>query len=51
MGNPVSTLPAPQFVTDSDGLDPNAILRDMISQFEQVSGRTLYPAQVERLVS
>ena len=50
MGNPVSTLPAPQFVTDSDGLDPNAILRDMISQFEQVSGRTLYPAQVERLL-
>lgn len=50
MGNPVATLPPPQFVTDSDGLDPTAILRDMISQFEQVSGRTLYPAQVERLL-
>jgi phage-related baseplate assembly protein len=50
MGNPVATLPPPQFLTDSDGLDPNAVLADMIAEFEQISGRTLYPAQVERLL-
>lgn len=50
MGDPVSTLPAPQFVTDSDGLDPNAILKDMVAAFEQITGRTLYPAQVEQLL-
>jgi phage-related baseplate assembly protein len=50
MGNPVATLPPPVFVTDSDGLDPNAILNDMIASFQQASGRTLYPAQVERLL-
>lgn len=50
MGNPVATLPPPEFVTDSDGLDPNAILKDMIASFELVTGRTLYPAQVEQLL-
>lgn len=48
--NPAATLTAPQFVSDADGLDPTLILADMISAFEQVSGRTLYPAQVERLL-
>lgn len=46
----ISTLPPPQFVDDSDGLDPEAILNDMIAEFEVTSGRTLYPAQVERLM-
>lgn len=48
--NPASTLPAPSFLPDADGLDPNLILADMIAEFEQASGRKLYPAQVERLL-
>ena len=43
-------LPAPQFVADADGLDANLILADMVAAFEQAAGRTLYPAQVERLL-
>lgn len=43
-------LPPPSFVNDADGLDPNLILADMISAFESASGRTLQPAQVERLL-
>lgn len=43
-------LPLPTFVNDADGLNPNLILADMISQFQAASGRTLQPAQVERLM-
>lgn len=50
MGAGISSLPPPVFVNDADGLDPNMILADMISEFEQAAGRTLYPAQVERLL-
>jgi phage-related baseplate assembly protein len=46
----MSALPPPNFVNDADGLDPNKILADMIAAFEQASGRTLQPAQVERLL-
>jgi phage-related baseplate assembly protein len=50
MGQGIPTLPAPVFVNDTDGLDPNAILADMIAGFESAAGRTLQPAQVERLL-
>ncbi|MGH7986956.1 MAG: baseplate assembly protein [Candidatus Binataceae bacterium] len=43
-------LPPPSFIGDTDGLDPNLILADMISAFEAAAGRTLQPAQVERLL-
>jgi phage-related baseplate assembly protein len=46
----VPNLPAPLFVNDSDGLDPNLILADMIASFEAAAARTLQPAQVERLL-
>ena len=46
----VQQLPAPQFVNDSDGLNPNLILADMVAEFEAAAGRTLQPAQVERLL-
>ncbi len=46
----IVSLPIPQFVNDSDGLDPNAILNDMVASFQALAGRTLYPAQVERLL-
>lgn len=45
-----NSLPPPVFVTDQVGLDPNAVLLDMISTFETTTGRTLAPAQVERLL-
>ncbi len=50
MGQGISSLPAPLFVNDPDGTDPNLILADMIAAFESSSGRTLQPAQVERLL-
>jgi len=50
MGAGIPTLPPPIFVNDADGLDPNKILADMIAEFEATSGRTLQPAQVERLL-
>lgn len=50
MGQGISSLPAPVFVNDADGTDPNLILADMITAFESSSGRTLQPAQVERLL-
>ena len=50
MGASFPGLPAPTFVNDADGLDPNLILADMIAAFQQASGRTLQPAQVERLL-
>lgn len=43
-------LPLPNFIGDADGLDPNAILNDMVSSFQALAGRTLYPGQVERLL-
>src|ERR1700691_6668819 len=50
MGAGIPSLPPPVFVNDADGLDPNKILTDMIAEFEAASGRTLQPAQVERLL-
>src|SRR6266478_1361509 len=50
MGAGIPSLPPPAFVNDADGLDPNKILADMIAEFEAASGRTLQPAQVERLL-
>jgi phage-related baseplate assembly protein len=46
----IVSLPLPQFVNDADGLDPNAVLNDMIASFQSLTNRTLYPAQVERLL-
>jgi phage-related baseplate assembly protein len=45
----VISLPIPDFVNDADGLDPTAIVNDMITAYQASTGRTLYPAQVERL--
>ncbi len=50
MGAGIPSLPPPIFVNDGDGLDANKILADMIAEFEAESGRTLQPAQVERLL-
>ena len=49
-GGGVPTLPAPSFLNDADGLNPNLILADMITAFQSSAGRTLQPAQVERLL-
>jgi phage-related baseplate assembly protein len=46
----IPQLPPPNFISDADGLDPNLILADMIAEFEAAAGRTLQPAQVERLL-
>lgn len=43
---PLSGLADPQFVER----DPQAIVEELIAQYETVAGRTLYPAQVERLI-
>src|SRR5579885_1239083 len=48
----IAGLPAaspPSFLTDADGLDVNAIVKDMIAEYEAIAGRSLQPAQVERL--
>jgi phage-related baseplate assembly protein len=50
MGSVIANLPPPRFVNDADGLDPNLILTDMIAAFQTAAGRTLKPAQVERLL-
>src|SRR5713226_3381941 len=50
MASGIPLLPAPVFVADADGLDPNLILADMVAAFESAAGRTLQPAQVERLL-
>lgn len=50
MGQGVPSLPAPTFIQDTDGTDPNLILANMIASFEASAGRTLQPAQVERLL-
>jgi len=46
----IVSLPLPQFVNDADGLDPRAVLNDMVATFQTQTNRTLYPAQVERLL-
>ena len=46
----VPGLPPPTFLNDADGLNPNLILADMITQFQNAANRTLQPAQVERLL-
>ena len=43
---PLTGLPDPEFVER----DPQKVVAEMIAQYEALSGRTLYPAQVERLV-
>src|SRR5271156_6908404 len=50
MGAGIPSLPAPVFVNDADGLDKILILADRVAEFEAAAGRTLYPAQVERLL-
>lgn len=50
MGCGIPSLPAPIFVSDADGTNPNLVLADMIAAFEASAGRTLQPAQVERLL-
>lgn len=40
------TLPEPNFV----GRDADAITRDLVRQYEELTGLTLYPAQAERLL-
>ena len=50
MGQGIPSLPPPVFVSDADGTNPNLILANMISAFEASAGRTLQPAQVERLL-
>jgi phage-related baseplate assembly protein len=50
MATGIPSLPPPVFVNDSDGLDPNLILADMIAAFQTAAARTLQPAQVERLL-
>lgn len=39
-------LPVPDFAET----DTNALKRDLVSEFERISGRTLYPAQVENFM-
>ena len=46
----IFALPPPVFLDDADGLDPNLILADMVAAFQAASGKTLQPAQVERLL-
>ncbi len=46
----IPNLPPPVFADDTDGLDPNLILADMVSAFQTAAGRTLQPGQVERLL-
>ncbi|HLK85068.1 MAG TPA: baseplate J/gp47 family protein [Candidatus Binataceae bacterium] len=50
MGGAITNLPPPVFVNDADGLNPNLILADMVAAFQTAAGRTLQPAQVERLL-
>ena len=50
MGAGIPNLPPPTFIKDADGLNPNLILADMVAAFQAAAGRTLQPAQVERLL-
>lgn len=43
---PLTGLPDPEFVER----DPEKVVAELIAQYEAITGRTLYPAQVERLV-
>lgn len=43
---PLTGLAEPDFVAR----DPQTVVQEMVAQYELVTGRTLYPAQVERLV-
>ncbi|MBF0482011.1 MAG: baseplate J/gp47 family protein [Desulfovibrionaceae bacterium] len=43
---PLAALPDPNFIDR----DPAAITQEMVSQYEAMTGKTLYPAQPERLV-
>ena len=40
------SLPEPSFIDR----DPEVITAEIIGQYEQLTGKTLYPAQVERLL-
>ena len=40
------SLPEPSFIDR----DPQAITAEIVAQYEQLTGKTLYPAQVERLL-
>jgi len=42
----MNNLPAPEFVAN----DPQAIEADLIARYEAAAGKTLYPAQIERLL-
>lgn len=42
----LTRIPAPEFID----LDPRQVLQEMIEAFEGATGRTLYPAQLERLL-
>jgi phage-related baseplate assembly protein len=42
----VSTLPEPDFIER----DPEAITAELVAKYESMTGKTLYPAQVERLM-
>jgi phage-related baseplate assembly protein len=49
---PAVSLPTttpPRFLVDADGLDVTSIVNDMVSEYENITGRVLQPAQVERL--
>ena len=50
MGAGILNLPPPTFIKDADGLNPNLTLADMVAAFQAAAGRTLQPAQVERLL-
>jgi len=50
MSSGIANLPLPVFVNDADELDPNLILADMLAAYQTQTGRTLQPAQVERLI-
>lgn len=42
----MSDLPKPSFIDR----DPQAVIAEMVAQYEAMTGKTLYPAQVDRLL-
>ncbi len=46
---PLPALPPPSFVNDADGLDPVLVRGDQVAAFENITNRTLYPADPEQL--
>lgn len=47
MSNPLDTaLPEPSFIDR----DPEQVVADMVAMYESLTGKTLYPAQLERLL-